>query len=419
MYYIVGDHCETLQDYSRLHHKSGSIEVTIFQGSFLILGLIVIIGLSLLPNIFVLAKVEKDVPSENYTKLAIDTHYVNALTNKAVALDRLGNYTGAILYIDKALAIQPNDTYALTGKGTALGRLGNYTGAILYIDKALAIDPHYVYALTGKGTALGSLGNYTGAIEYYDKALAIQPNDTYALDNKGLALDDLENHTGAIEYYDKALAIQPNDTYALDNKGLALDDLENHTGAIEYYDKALAINPKYEAALDNKAAALHELGNHTGAIEYYDKALVNNTFLHEVNKSFPGDNIYLHAKVTVNGFEVMADVAVTDEQQAKGLDIKNNLTENQGMLFVSQQPDRYGFWMMGMKFPIDIIWLDGNGMVTHIEHSLKPCPPANSNLVCPTYFPEKDSLYVLETVQGFSMKHNVRLGTHIGLELVK
>ena len=142
----------------------------------------------------------------------------------------------------------------------------------------------------------------------------------------------------------------------------------------------------------------------------YEARLYNNTFLHEVNKSFPGDNIYLHAKVTVNGFEVRADIALTGEQQAKGLDIKNNLTENQGMFFVFQQPDRYGFWMKGMIFPIDIIWLDRNGTVTHIEHSLKPCPPANSNLVCPTYFPEKDSLYVLETVPGFSMKHNVRLG---------
>ena len=75
--------------------------------------------------------------------------------------------------------------------------------------------------------------------------------------------------------------------------------------------------------------------------------------------------------------------------------------------------------MMGMKFPIDIIWLDSNGMVTHIEHSLKPCHPAISNLVCPTYFPEKDSLYVLETVAGFAMKHNVRLGTHISFELIK
>jgi uncharacterized membrane protein (UPF0127 family)/Tfp pilus assembly protein PilF len=371
-----------LQDYITLHDNSGFTEVTLSLSWFLILGLITIIALNLLSNVFVLAKVENDAPSENYTTLTVDSHNVNVLTSKALALGRLGNLTGAIEYIDKALAIQPNDTYALIGKGTALGRLGNLTGAILYYDKALAIDPHYVNALIGKGTALGRLGNLTGAIEYIDKALAIQPNDTYALTSKGLALDNLGNLTGAILYYDKALTIQPNDTYALDNKAAALD-------------------------------------NHTRAMEYIDKTLHNNAFLDEVIRSFPGDNIYLHAKVTVNGFDVMADVAVTDEQRAKGLDIKNNLTENQGMLFVFEQPDRYGFWMKGMKFPIDIVWLDSNGTVTHIEHGLKPCPPANSNLVCPIYFPEKESLYVLETVPGFSMKHNLRLGTHVSLELVK
>jgi uncharacterized membrane protein (UPF0127 family) len=151
----------------------------------------------------------------------------------------------------------------------------------------------------------------------------------------------------------------------------------------------------------------------------YKTTLDNNTFLHDIIKSFPGDNIYLHAKVVVNGFDVMTDIALTSEQQTKGLDVKNNLTENQGMLFVFQQPYRYGFWMIGMKFPIDIVWLDSNGVVTHIEHSLKPCPPASSNLACPVYFPEKDSQYVLETVAGFSMKHNVRLGTHVSFELIK
>jgi uncharacterized membrane protein (UPF0127 family) len=145
----------------------------------------------------------------------------------------------------------------------------------------------------------------------------------------------------------------------------------------------------------------------------------NNTFLQEINKSFPGDNIYLRAKITINGFPIIADVAFTDEQRTKGLDIKNNLTESQGMLFVFQQPGRYGFWMMGMKFPIDIIWLDGYGTVTHIEHSLAPCPPNILSLFCPTYSPERDSLYVLETVAGFSIKHNVNPGTHVSLELVK
>src|SRR5215469_11013199 len=67
----------------------------------------------------------------------------------------------------------------------ALYNVGNYSQAIQYYDKALAIDPHYVKALTNKGVALDNLGNYAGAIEYYDKALAIDPHYINALYNKG------------------------------------------------------------------------------------------------------------------------------------------------------------------------------------------------------------------------------------------
>jgi uncharacterized membrane protein (UPF0127 family) len=36
-------------------------------------------------------------------------------------------------------------------------------------------------------------------------------------------------------------------------------------------------------------------------------------------------------------FGVMADIAVTDEQRAKGLDIKIGFIENQGLLFVFEK----------------------------------------------------------------------------------
>jgi tetratricopeptide (TPR) repeat protein len=46
----------------------------------------------------------------NYDKpLAIDPHFVLAL-NKGLSLADLGNDTGAIIYYDKALAIDPKNT---------------------------------------------------------------------------------------------------------------------------------------------------------------------------------------------------------------------------------------------------------------------------------------------------------------------
>jgi uncharacterized protein len=125
---------------------------------------------------------------------------------------------------------------------------------------------------------------------------------------------------------------------------------------------------------------------------------------------------YMQAIVTANGFGIRADLAITSDQHIKGLSIKNHLRENQGMLFMFERPARYGFWMKDMNFPIDIIWLDNNRTVVHIEHDLVPC---HSDFQCPTYTPHKDSLYVLETVAGFSQKHRVTIGTQIDFHVIR
>lgn len=140
----------------------------------------------------------------------------------------------------------------------------------------------------------------------------------------------------------------------------------------------------------------------------------NRNFLNGID--IPKDT-YLQARVIVNGFELTTDLAITADQKAEGLAVKDHLKENEGMLFVSEQSSRQSFWMKDMKFAIDIIWLDSNGTVVHIEHNLQPCisvlNPAASNRNCPIYTPDKDSQYVLETIAGFSQKHNVKIGTHI------
>jgi len=124
---------------------------------------------------------------------------------------------------------------------------------------------------------------------------------------------------------------------------------------------------------------------------------------------------YMKANITINGFNLIADVPITTAEFQKGLDIKDHIDENQGMLFIFKEPDKTPFWMHGMKFPIDIIWFDSNGNVIHIEPNLQPC---KTDLVCPLYSPEKDALYVLETKAGFSEIHNIKIGTHMNFHII-
>ena len=75
-------------------------------------------------------------------------------------------YTNGTLYESNRGGVSgynglPKDKDALYEKGNTLFKLGNYTGAILYYDKTLPIDPKDVHALTNRGVSLLKLGNYT------------------------------------------------------------------------------------------------------------------------------------------------------------------------------------------------------------------------------------------------------------------
>src|SRR5215212_1797923 len=147
---------------------------------------------------------------------------------------------------------------------------GMYEEAIVYFDRALAIDPNDIDALINKGIALDGLRRYQEAILYYDSALAIDPNDIDALINKGADLYNLGRHEEAIGYFDRALAIDPNNASALYNKGNSLAGLKNCVEAIRYYDEVLSIDPNYRPALVNKGACLGNLGRHQEAARYFE-----------------------------------------------------------------------------------------------------------------------------------------------------
>ena len=86
------------------------------------------------------------------------------------------------------------DPTTLIKKGNTLFYQGNYTQAMQYYDKALAIDPNIEEAPTGKGTALYGLGNYIQALQYFNKALAIDPNNKVALSGKGASLNRIGHY---------------------------------------------------------------------------------------------------------------------------------------------------------------------------------------------------------------------------------
>lgn len=97
-----------------------------------------------------------------------------------------------------------------------------------------------------------------------------------------------------------------------------------------------------------------------------------------------------------DGQVITAELAVTDEERARGLMFREQLGSDQGMLFVFKEEGFHSFWMKNTLIPLDILWLDKDKRIVHIEKDVPPCPDEP----CPSYSPRVPALYVLEMKAG-------------------
>jgi uncharacterized protein len=111
---------------------------------------------------------------------------------------------------------------------------------------------------------------------------------------------------------------------------------------------------------------------------------------------------------------VTLEVARTNAERGKGLGGHAPLGETEGMLFVFEQPALHAFWMKGMLFPLDLIWIE-NGAVVHIERDAPYYPPETPDLRLPIYAPAATASYVLEVNAGFTAFHGIEVGAPVDL----
>jgi uncharacterized membrane protein (UPF0127 family) len=118
-------------------------------------------------------------------------------------------------------------------------------------------------------------------------------------------------------------------------------------------------------------------------------------------------------KVTVtnpDGSEVSVSVEIADNPftRAKGLMGTDTLGDDDGMLFIFDQPGIYSFWMLNTTIPLDAIFINEDGDVVDIIQ-MEPCGINPFN--CPAYKPQAPALFVLEVNKGFSKRHGIVVGS--------
>ncbi len=108
--------------------------------------------------------------------------------------------------------------------------------------------------------------------------------------------------------------------------------------------------------------------------------------------------------VTINGKRFTVTVADSPEERQQGLSGRDRLNDSEGMLFEFDSDGVYCFWMKDMQFAIDMIWLDKNKKVVHIQENAAPESYPES------FCPETEARYVLEIKNGGVKANSITVG---------
>lgn len=121
------------------------------------------------------------------------------------------------------------------------------------------------------------------------------------------------------------------------------------------------------------------------------------------------------AAVTVGGDTLTAEIADTNALRARGLGYRDGLAPGTAMLFVFDGPSVHTFWMKGMRFCLDIVWIE-NGAIRGAAESVCPVPGA-ADADLPRYPSPEPVTYVLEVPGGWLAAHGYGKDTPVTILL--
>ena len=100
-------------------------------------------------------------------------------------------------------------------------------------------------------------------------------------------------------------------------------------------------------------------------------------------------------KITIGNKSYQVSLAKTEEEQMTGLQGVHTLPEDEGVLFVFEEPGEVGFWMKDTLIPLDIIYINDDDEVIAVEQGT----PGDE-----TILEHPDVKYVLEVNKDSGIK---------------
>ncbi|MHC4457468.1 MAG: sulfatase-like hydrolase/transferase [Planctomycetota bacterium] len=134
----------------------------------------------------------------------------------------------------------------------------DYTGAAVYLKKAIELDPNYANAHNNLGMALALQGKLNEAISYFTRAIQLDPDSASSHYNLGNAFNQQDKVDEAITHYTEAVQIKPDYSEAHNNLGLALVSQGRLDEAITHFREVVQLTSDSEVVqLTSDSASAH------------------------------------------------------------------------------------------------------------------------------------------------------------------
>ena len=123
-----------------------------------------------------------------------------------------------------------------------------------------------------------------------------------------------------------------------------------------------------------------------------------------------------HATVVIGGVGFDVEIAVEPGQKAKGLSGRVNQLPKTGMLFLYEPATAPSFWMKGMEFPLDFVWIGRNCTVVDITAEVPPPALGTPDRRLERYSSGFPAAYNLEINAGEAMEYGLAVGDSVRFE---
>lgn len=120
------------------------------------------------------------------------------------------------------------------------------------------------------------------------------------------------------------------------------------------------------------------------------------------------------SKIKINNTVVNIEVADTPAERSQGLGGRDKIATDAGMLFIFPEAGKYQFWMKGMKFPLDFIFIR-DGKIVDLLSQIPPPSAEVPGSTLPVYEPTVPVDMLLEVNGGFAGANGIKMGDQVFL----